>query len=154
MNRFAVDFGPMKRVVPTHYSFRYGSGGDLCCPRNWMLQATNDESLLTVRTSSQNSKTNVFMQQTVTADPLYDPAWITLRRHENDTTLDTSFAASTWVINLPVVSPQGYRIFRLLQFGKNKYFKPDNQGNDGWSDCFVVSAFELFGSLHFSPKNS
>jgi hypothetical protein len=45
---FAVDFGEERRIQPTHYSLRYGSSGDYCCPRNWLLQATNQVEAITV----------------------------------------------------------------------------------------------------------
>lgn len=44
--RFAVDLGKDRSVCPTHYTLKYGSGGNLCCPRNWALQASNDPSVL------------------------------------------------------------------------------------------------------------
>lgn len=38
---YLVDLGSARQFIPNHYSFRYGSSGTVCFPRNWILQATN-----------------------------------------------------------------------------------------------------------------
>lgn len=45
---FAVDLKEGVSASPTQYTLRYGSSGNNVPPRNWVLQATNDESALKV----------------------------------------------------------------------------------------------------------
>ncbi len=42
-----VDFKD-KSVVPSHYTMRYGSSGNFCCPRNWLLQGSNKPEAIKV----------------------------------------------------------------------------------------------------------
>lgn len=43
---YAIDLGEDRAVNPSHYTLRYGSGGNLCCPRNWLLQGTNNSNVM------------------------------------------------------------------------------------------------------------
>jgi hypothetical protein len=61
---FAIDFGSKRRVTPNYYCMRYGSGGNSCCPRNWLLQGANE---LKDKTSNPDSED-----------------WTTLSAHKND----------------------------------------------------------------------
>ncbi len=63
--------------------------------------------------------------------------WTTLRVHVNDSTLDSDWAAHSW--SLPI-SAGSFRIFRIIQTGKNKYRVP----NEGSS---IPSLFLLLKSL-------
>lgn len=76
--------------------------------------------------------------------PLEDPSWVTLKKHENDTSLNDEFDVFTWPI--PKVT-EGYRIFRVIQNGKNKMAQ-----NKDWSDTFIVSGFEIYGETSSKYK--
>eukprot|EP01118_Nematostelium_gracile_P016121 TRINITY_DN6606_c0_g1_i1.p1 TRINITY_DN6606_c0_g1~~TRINITY_DN6606_c0_g1_i1.p1 ORF type:complete len:426 (-),score=90.71 TRINITY_DN6606_c0_g1_i1:15-1292(-) len=129
---FAVDLGKGRTAEVTEYTLRYGSGGNYCCPRNWLLQGTNSIEVL--------------MED---QDPTEDPKWETLRVHINDETLDSDWAIHTWKLNIP--ENQSYRIFRIIQTGKNKY-QVEKGLKDSWSDVLVASGFELYGTLYEKPK--
>lgn len=45
---FAVDLKEGVSLAPSYYTLRYGSSGNNVPPRNWVFQATNDESALKV----------------------------------------------------------------------------------------------------------
>lgn len=107
-------------VVPTHYSFKYGSSENFYCPRNWVFQGSNDKDAL-----------KHFDTQGV---------WTTLSEHVNDTSLNTHFAHNTWVI--PEEKRKSYTFFRILQTG------PNNMDNEKWCNVLSLSGFEIFGALH------
>lgn len=84
-----VDIGPKRRLIPNYYCIRTDQ-----CPRkmmNWELQAMVGGDM---------------------------GEWVTLRRHENDTSLeDEPHSVAAWPI--PVKDDTPYRYFRIFQFGKN-----------------------------------
>jgi len=123
-----LDLGPGKYLNITHYTLGYGSSGNACCPRNWLLQGSN------VYSTSNNPN---------------DPNWVTLKSHVNDSTLKSDHAIATW--SIPSVN-QNFRYFRIIQTGKNCF--NSNGGADGWSDTFVVSGFELYGAMYDNPSSS
>ncbi len=125
---FAIDFGAKKSVIPTHYTLRYGSSGNNVCPRNWLLQATNR---------------NVIGDKAPLHDPENDPDWVTLKRHSDDSTIDTDFGEHTWQLdNIPSDKQGPYRVFRVIQNGFSKMGT-----NNDWKNVFVVGGFELFGTV-------
>jgi hypothetical protein len=131
---FALDFGEEIRVAASQYTLGYSSGGNACCPRYWVLQASNQPTQ--------------FPRNTV--DPAKDPNWTTLCAHNNDTSLNAPHATKTW--SIPHYSPSThYRYFRVLQTGKNEYVK-NSKGTDEWSDCLVAGKFEIYGFV-LSLKN-
>jgi len=131
---FAVDLGKGRTAEPTHYMLRYGSGGNYCCPRSWLLQGTNTIEVLRELD-----------------DPTEDPKWDTLSVHTEDSALDSDWAVHTWSLKLSD-SQAEYRAFRIIQTGKNKYKVPTPGQKDSWSDVLVASGFELYGSLYEKGK--
>lgn len=118
---FMVDFGPLRRITPNYYSFRYGSGGSACCPRNWLLQGANE---LTDQTSNPDSED-----------------WTTLSAHKNDSRIKGDHCVLTQEIN--DTGGESFRFFRIIQTGPNSF-----TGGSGWKDVFVASGLELYGTLH------
>ncbi len=118
LNRFCIDFGDSVLVSPTHYMLRYASSANYCCPRNWLLQASNNPDF------------------TKFANDPDDPQWTTISRHTNDTSLNSDFGSHIWSISCN----QAFRYFRVIQNGKNNY-----SGTDAWGDVLVAGGFELFG---------
>lgn len=55
---FVVVLPEKTTIHPTHYRLVYGSSGNFCCPRNWVLQATNDPSALTMGSSEEEYETD------------------------------------------------------------------------------------------------
>jgi hypothetical protein len=42
---YRIDLGKYVKIVPTHYTLKYGSSANYCCPRNWKFQASNDSAV-------------------------------------------------------------------------------------------------------------
>lgn len=117
-----VSLGSSRTLVPHYYTIRHG-GTYLsinCDPsgnskadalRNWTLQGSND---------GKN--------------------WVLLRRHVNETALNSNFATASFEI--PSCS-QSFRHFRILQTGHN------SSGNNFLS----ISGFELYGFLYEEKKD-
>ncbi len=85
--RFSVDFGENLKVRPTHYTLRYSSSGDYCCPRSWLLQGTNNVSAI----------------HTPIKDPTTDSNWTTLRVRMLDhymMLMDKILMTIHWMVNL------------------------------------------------------
>jgi len=89
---FMVDFGEKRTVTPNYYSFRYASGGNACCPRNWLLQGCSKLGDL---------KDN----------------WITLSEHLNDTTINQAHATACYPLKLN--NTHEFRYLRIIQNGPN-----------------------------------
>src|SRR5687768_3254423 len=91
--RFAIDFGENRSIVPTHYSLRYASGGNFCCPRNWLLQGSNNmEALKEVdfpqyQLHSNDNENDIANQAIISNKPL--SLWTTVSEHINDESLDS-----------------------------------------------------------------
>ena len=99
MNRFGVDIGEGRAVVPSNYTLRYASSGNFCCPRNWLLQGTNDPNSFKVSDYSSPSLRDMKPGKS-SKDPRTekDGKWITLIVHEGDNSLDSDYATHTWKI--------------------------------------------------------
>jgi len=132
MSWIAIDFGENVALSPTAYRVRYSSGGNFCCPRNWLLQGTNN----VLHAFKNNTNGGL--------DPRTDPNWDTLSIHVNDSALDAEFYSHLW--NLPETG-RSYRIFRVIQTDKNKY-----STNTQWCDVLVMGGFEIWGTLTVAPK--
>jgi len=91
-----------------HYTLGYYIRGEDHIPRNWVLQGSRDNS-----------------------------SWITLRVHENDTSLDQDSHLATWKIP-EKVDAGPYRFFRILQTG------PTSSG----TMFLVLSFIEFYGTLY------
>lgn len=117
---FMVDFGSGRRITPTYYAFRYGSGGSACCPRNWLLQGAT-----------------LLFDQTFNPD---SPDWTTLSTHKNDQTFREPHAIASFPID---DCQESFRYFRIIQTGPNCF-----TGGSGWKDVLVASGFEIYGTLH------
>ena len=98
------------RVAPTHYTLRHYSSWDTEALRNWELRGSNDG----IR-------------------------WTTLRRHEDDTSLQKKGQRETWEVTgtLPTPKGEGYQLFRVRQTGRNS--------NNHY--YLALSGFELYGDL-------
>lgn len=129
LKRFCVDFGQDIRVLPTGYSFKYGSSGKSCCPRNWKFQACEE-----------------YPDTVEGEDSSVHPQWVTLSNHENDTTIDSSFGIGRW--KLPPQSSRRFRYFRIIQTG------PNSHTSDLWRHSLVASGFEVFGQIIETSKGS
>jgi len=126
---FCVDFGDEILLEPSTYTLRYTSSGNSCCPRNWILQGSNEPPTAYMR------------------DPTHDPNWIkwtNLCIHINDTNLNSDFATCSWIVKPPKDNNK-FRYFRVIQTGKNGFAIPKD-GKDEWSDVFVVGSFEIYGN--------
>jgi len=125
---YRVDLGEKFKVVSTHYSLRYGSSGNYCVPRHWVLQGSN------------NTK--------VELDPENNDFWVTLRTHENDQSMNVEFA--WFVYDLPN-NEAAFRYFRVLQTGPNAYQQnqesPTTGEYDIWSHVLVTTGFDIWGLL-------
>jgi hypothetical protein len=126
---FMVDFGSTVRVIPTKYSYKYGSSGSYCCPRNWMFQGA--VTLSSTHASPTSSD------------------WTTLSQHVNDKSINESFGKGEY--DVPDAKTKvGYRYFRIIQTGPN-CFVPS--GSDEWSNVLVASGFEVWGHLKIGNVN-
>ena len=103
---FQLDLGASRTLAVKHYALRGHSGGH-CLPRFWDLQGA---------TSS-------------------DGPWATLRRHDNDTALETvTCAVAAWAVE---GSDVGYRFVRIRQHG----------ANSSGSFYLCCAGIELYGKL-------
>eukprot|EP01006_Ploeotia_vitrea_P052211 TRINITY_DN67660_c9_g12_i2.p1 TRINITY_DN67660_c9_g12~~TRINITY_DN67660_c9_g12_i2.p1 ORF type:complete len:1039 (+),score=601.97 TRINITY_DN67660_c9_g12_i2:75-3191(+) len=100
---FIIDFVD-KCVKPTAYMLRHYASWDVEALRNWDFQGSNDG---------------------------YN--WETLRKHQNDESLQQKGQAFIWPLNVESF----YRMFRVLQWGPNS-----NQHN-----YLALSGFEIYGTL-------
>eukprot|EP01116_Phalansterium_solitarium_P008800 TRINITY_DN22769_c0_g1_i1.p1 TRINITY_DN22769_c0_g1~~TRINITY_DN22769_c0_g1_i1.p1 ORF type:complete len:543 (-),score=131.01 TRINITY_DN22769_c0_g1_i1:202-1656(-) len=130
---YCVDFGPDRKVIPSHYSMTYGSRGGTCSPRFWIFQASDG--------FNPDRKYGTSGGDT----PGQDPDWQTLAVHNNDTSLGPGLRPFTW----KVTSRQAYRYLRVVQIGPNA-FEP-TAAEDVWSQVFVVNGFEVYGALLRAP---
>jgi len=130
---YCVDFGPDRLITPTHYSFGYGSSGNACLPRFWILQASK-------------KITNEEPQYSSTDLPQNDPEWQTLSIHNNDTSINTEWGLHTWKLNCR----EAFRYFRIVQTGPNIY--NSNGSDDNWSQVLVANRFEIYGILYSNPS--
>jgi len=117
---YRLDLGKYVKVIPTHYTLKYGSSANYCCPRFWNFQASNSAD--------------------VEASPDDESLWTTIRVHDNDASMNSDFA---W-LSYKVECTTAYRYFRVVQTGPNT-FNTKGQGNDVWSDVLVTAGFDLFG---------
>jgi len=115
---FMVDLGESRRAVLNKYVLRYASAGNLCCPRNWLFQASNKITQL--------------------LDNPFSSDWTTLYCHKNDKSIYTGFGLASWKI----YSKQEFRYFRVIQTGPNATLNDKD-----WEHIFVVSGFEIYGQL-------
>eukprot|EP01047_Picozoa_sp_COSAG01_P032685 COSAG01_NODE_2374_length_7803_cov_5.861241_9_plen_506_part_00 len=105
----AVDLGAGRRLTVNHYALRYGVDDDSGAPRNWELQGSEDGE-----------------------------AWTTLRRHDNDETMEVkSFVVAHWAVE-GVTTP--YRRFRVHQHGVNSCRASHNN--------LICNGIELYGRLY------
>ena len=95
------------RVAPTHYTLRHYSSWDTEALRNWELRGSNDG----IR-------------------------WTTLRRHEDDTSLQKKGQRETWEVT-GKAAQRRYRFFRVVQTGKNS----------NMHHYLALSGFEVYGLL-------
>ena len=98
------------RCRPTHYSFSHRADKDApCFARTWEIHGSTDGVV-----------------------------WDGLRRHENDTTLNSQQLSATWTIP---EAQQYYRAFRIAL---------DPAGNCRGTHALVACCFELYGSWYCS----
>jgi hypothetical protein len=112
---FAVDLISCY-LRPTHYTLRHYSSWDTECVRSWLFQGSKD-----------------------------GVAWVNLKAHVNDPAISTAGGTHTWALdalsasnesaNTMAVLDEYFRVFRVLQTGKNS--------NDHHYLC--VSGLELYG---------
>eukprot|EP01119_Soliformovum_irregulare_P012240 TRINITY_DN316_c0_g1_i11.p1 TRINITY_DN316_c0_g1~~TRINITY_DN316_c0_g1_i11.p1 ORF type:complete len:926 (+),score=240.93 TRINITY_DN316_c0_g1_i11:118-2895(+) len=117
---FMVDFGKRRKVCPSNYIIRYGSGGSGCCPRNWLFQGATE---LRDKTSNPDSED-----------------WTTLTSHKNDKSLKDPHSLASF--HVPNDGSEFFRYFRIIQTGPNAF-----TGGPGWKDVLVASGFEIYGIL-------
>jgi hypothetical protein len=102
----AVDLGAGRQLIVNHYALRYGCRDISGAPRNWELQGSEDGE-----------------------------AWATLRRHDDDETMEAKgFFVAHWAVE-GVTAP--YRHFRVHQHG------PNSAGDD----FLACNGIELYGRL-------
>eukprot|EP01120_Amphizonella_sp_Union-15-10_P010313 TRINITY_DN4110_c0_g1_i1.p1 TRINITY_DN4110_c0_g1~~TRINITY_DN4110_c0_g1_i1.p1 ORF type:complete len:282 (+),score=26.06 TRINITY_DN4110_c0_g1_i1:162-1007(+) len=93
-------------ILPSAYSLRHGGNWKADAIRTWDLQGSVD-----------------------------GVNWVTLRRHTNDSSLNSPFAVHSWT--LPETK-EAYRHFRIFQTGRNSSNR----------NFLVISGFEFFGTLY------
>ena len=102
---FSFDLGARRSLIPNHYCLRHRSPNGNHVMRSWRFEGSNDGS-----------------------------SWITLRTHQDDTTVPAKAnAVGAWSI----ATGAGFRYFRLYQTGKNS--------ND--NDHLMCSNIEIYGLL-------
>jgi hypothetical protein len=110
----AVDLGAGRALTVNHYALRYGGNTGECVPRNWELQGSQDGA-----------------------------AWTTLRRHDNDTTMEQKgYVVAHWAVE-GVTTP--YRHFRVHQHGPNALICGPARGAK--QHCLSCNGIELYGAL-------
>eukprot|EP01083_Nonionella_stella_P303155 1048267_1 len=105
---FSVDFGANVKIKPTHYTLRHGTGNSHYL-RMWNFEGSNN------------------------GNNWNGGDWNILKRHENDTSLNTAFGTQTWTVQCN----ESYQMFRIYMVGKNT----DND----WT--LMCSGFEIYGDL-------
>jgi hypothetical protein len=149
------DLGPNVKVLPTHYTLKYGSSANYCVPRHWALQGANDPAVETsVRKKEAKLEALPFVVVGFLAHsfpPLFflsfkdaEHLWTTIRLHENDTSMNRDYH---WVIYRLDNCNSAFRYFRVIQLGPNAYMQnqPNPGTSDVWSQVFVVTGFEMYG---------
>ena len=114
---FAVDFGPTKRVVVSHYSLKHGQGWKQDSLRSWVFEGAAGGS------------------DGLGIDEIGEDAWVELRRHTDDETLNGAFAEGTWSVE--GAEPMLLRHLRIRQTGDNSSGRRS----------LAVAGFECYGSL-------
>ena len=105
-----VDFGPERALRPSYYAIKHGASGIGNAIRNWVLEAQVDE---------------------------YSP-WVTLRTHENDTTMrEEPQSVAGFELTSEKARSAFYRVFRITQIGKNS----------GGNDCLFIGGIEFYGIM-------
>ena len=105
-----VDFGPERALRPSYYALKHGASGIGNAVRNWVLEAQVDE---------------------------FSP-WVTLRTHENDTSMrQEPQSVAGYELNNDKARAGFYRVFRLKQTGKNS----------GGNDCLFIGGIEFYGIM-------
>jgi hypothetical protein len=104
----SVDLGATRRLAVDHYCLRHGNIlASGHMLRNWRLEGSNDNT-----------------------------AWVVLKTHTDDQTLAAArLSTAAWPVTPPTA--EGFRHFRILQFGKNA----------NGSDQLVCAGIELYGAL-------
>eukprot|EP01084_Bolivina_argentea_P105421 188770_1 len=101
---FSVDFGANVKIKPTHYTLRHSGKWSGHYLRMWNFEGSNNGN-----------------------------NWNILKRHSNDTSLNTAFGTQTWTVQCN----ESYQMFRIYMVGKNT--RPD------W--FLMCSGFEIYGDL-------
>jgi hypothetical protein len=107
-----VDLGAIQRISPNHYSLRHDFCGGAFL-RNWVLEGKMDDS--------------------------YISAWVVLREHANDASINGAGATCSW----PVISVginQSYRYIRIRMTGVDSY----------GAYHLMCSGIELYGDLYIT----
>jgi hypothetical protein len=103
----SVDLGPARRLAVDHYCLRHGNRNSDYVLRNWRLEGSNDNT-----------------------------AWVVLKTHTDDQALAAAaFSTAAWPVTPPTA--EGFRHFRIFQFGKNA-----SNYND-----LMCAGIELYGTL-------
>eukprot|EP00475_Leptophrys_vorax_P022175 TRINITY_DN30176_c0_g1_i1.p1 TRINITY_DN30176_c0_g1~~TRINITY_DN30176_c0_g1_i1.p1 ORF type:complete len:1071 (+),score=235.80 TRINITY_DN30176_c0_g1_i1:49-3213(+) len=102
---FEIDFSP-RSICPTTYTLRHYNSWDFECLRNWRFEGSNDGL-----------------------------AWVTLREHVNDTSLNKAGQSCSW--SLFVSQSSHFSRFRILQTEKNS----------SSHHYLALSGFEIYGKL-------
>jgi hypothetical protein len=103
----SVDLGAARRLAVDYYCLRHGNSDGSHMLRNWRLEGSNDNT-----------------------------AWVVLKTHTDDQALaGAGFSTAAWPVTPPTA--EGFRHFRILQFGKNA-------SNQYYLMC---AGIELYGTL-------
>jgi len=102
---FQIDLKDQKAKV-THYTLRHGYTGGSYFPRTWQFQGSEDGS-----------------------------TWVTLKQHNNDSSISTQMASKTFPVDQK--NPPFQRYFRIYNTGAN------SSGNN----YLMISGIELYGTL-------
>jgi hypothetical protein len=104
----SVDLGAARRLAVDHYCLRHGyKHNGSQMLRNWRLEGSNDNA-----------------------------AWVVLKTHTDDQALaEAYYSTAAWPVTPPTA--EGFRHFRIFQFGKNS----------NKSDHLLCAGIELYGTL-------
>jgi hypothetical protein len=103
----SVDLGAARRLAVDHYCLRHGGEDGWYMLRNWRLEGSNVST-----------------------------AWVVLKTHTDDQALAADgFSTAAWPVTPPTA--EGFRHFRIVQFGKN--------ADD--DDSLFCAGIELYGVL-------
>eukprot|EP01083_Nonionella_stella_P111629 327589_1 len=100
---FSIDVGANMKIKPTHYTLRHSNQGSHYL-RTWNFEGSNN---------GEN--------------------WNILKRHDDDTSLNTTFGTHTWSVECT----ESYQMFRIYMVGKDS--------NSYW--YLLCSGFEIYGNL-------